>query len=216
MSTKPFDYRHVDHFCTFDLNHFWTSDKSHVADFCASDLAVRWKPCVQLPSVKSSRPMDATCFIGMRWIRPSDRCHVALSCASDPAIRWVPRGSFACVRSRHPIVATWLVSVHRIRPSDRYHVASSCAFELYHVACSRASDLVVRWMPRGSFLCVGSGYPIAATWLVSVHWIWPSYLPRDSPCTSDLAKLSATRLALHVGSGQAWRSGIIQVTNKYW
>jgi hypothetical protein len=126
------------------VRRIWPSSGCHVSHRHASDMTVRSVPRGSFPCVGSGLPMSATWLILMRQISPSNHGHVAHSHASDLTVQSWPRGSFSCVRSHRLIVATWLVSVRRIQPSDLCHVARSCASDLCHVACSRASDPVVR------------------------------------------------------------------------
>jgi hypothetical protein len=64
-------------------------------------------------------------------------------------------------------------------------------------------DLAVRSPPRGYFMCVGSGHWITATWLLSMHRIWPlDHRHVATFCASDLVVGSPTR-----GSFLCIRSG---------
>jgi len=150
----------VDHFCTSDLDYFCTSDENHVADFCASDLVVRWKPRVSFPFVGSGRPMESTCPIGALDLTVrSDHFH-----PSDPAVRSVPRGSFLCVEFNCLIGTTWVVPVHRIKPSNLCHVDLLRTAELAKFSAT--------WLAFASRIDLAKlGVPGLYRWLASIDKI---------------------------------------------
>jgi hypothetical protein len=79
-------------------------------------------------------------------------------------------------------------------------------------------DLAVRSPPHGYFLCVGSGRWITATWLLSVHRIWPlDHRHMATFYASDLAVGSPPRGSfLCIGSGHWITTTWLFYTRRIW